>query len=115
MMRKILKCWFIYKKEKNKTRYGNKGIGSNKLNCLLKKKQDIQQKKRTFRKDSCYMNTDGKTTHRSIADVARTIAMSIVDFLKGLMLLCIIRLWKRSWDMTLWVLLCHYICVILRG
>jgi hypothetical protein len=117
-MRKILKCGLIYKKDENTIEYENKGIGSNKFNHLLKKRHIVEKKKLLERIHvtlSISMSTNGKTSHKSIANVARTIAMSITNFLKGLMLLCKIRLWKRSWDSTLWVLLCHCICVILKG
>ncbi len=50
MMRKILKCWFIYRKDENTTKYGNKGTCSSNFNCLLKKKQKIQQKRKNFQK-----------------------------------------------------------------
>ncbi len=44
MMRKILKCGLIYKKDENTIEYENKGIGSNKFNHLLKKRHIVEKK-----------------------------------------------------------------------
>jgi hypothetical protein len=110
--------WAHIQKRRKYNRIWEQRYRFEQVQSLTKKKTYSRKKKLLERIHvtlSISMSTNGKTSHKSIANVARTIAMSITNFLKGLMLLCKIRLWKRSWDSTLWVLLCHCICVILKG